>query len=163
MDMAALRGNTAACSAKVCSSGGRQSRSHQCRGGWSAQSNRARQAEPGPDRRWLRQPRQGPGRPRSRQTWKLPRHPRSSVQRVSVCWHWQARARRTNGPADAPATKNVDGSCRAGVCRYNKTTGAVRVNEGLAKTAAQFENPVRYVDGNGRRAVYTARAGNPPN
>lgn len=62
-----------------------------------------------------------------------------------------------------PATKNMDGSSTQGsVYRYNKTTGeTVRVDEGLAKTAAQFEIGKTYVDGNGRRAVYTAQGWKP--
>ncbi|KJA11291.1 hypothetical protein RP29_06080 [Acidovorax temperans] len=62
-----------------------------------------------------------------------------------------------------PTTKNLDGSTTQGsIFRYNKTTGeTVRVDEGQPKTAAQFEIGKTYVDGNGRRAVYTAQGWKP--
>ena len=62
-----------------------------------------------------------------------------------------------------PTTKNLDGSTTQGsVYRYNKTTGeTARVDEGQAKAAAQFEIGKTYVDGSGRRAVYTAQGWKP--
>lgn len=67
------------------------------------------------------------------------------------------------GLSVTPTTKNADGSTTQGsIYRYNKTTGeTARVDAGQSQTQTQFEIGKTYVDGQGRRATFTAQGWKP--